>query len=514
MSSGTPYIGSKISLISKAGIRYEGFLYTIDTNESTVTLSEVRSFGTEERHSDHPVAPRDEVYNYIIFRGSDISDLCVSEAPKQQSALAQDPAILQHSTSVPGFHPPAPSSFSRAPPPAPFAPFGNVPYGHQYPPPMGGAGGMIPGAHFPGQGHQASVLHDLGRQTPPTRRSPTMEQGVQASENNSSASQKDDHKSGSKTETSSNRAKGGSNNHQRQQQQRKRTSSREDRPPSRDSQQQREREQQQSSHQRDQRNHQQQDNKEREERQSGERTSQGANRERQGSSSNNHPQNRRGRGGRGRNPRTVAGREVPKEDFDFETANDGLDKTLLEEEFQSKLKIVNGDEKKPQPSNEEEKEEVEGEEAHEEPGEVIDEEDPTFYAPEKSFFDSISCEALDRGSRQRTNWKEERKQNLETFGFLYSRGRGRGRGYRGGGYRGGGYRGNYRGGYNNNRGGGGGYNRDYNNRNGRGNYNRGSRDGGRGGGGWKNTNWRDNRDQGDNRNKNNEDNRRAETTES
>ena len=58
-----------------------------------------------------------------------------------------------------------------------------------------------------------------------------------------------------------------------------------------------------------------------------------------GSSSNNHQQNRRGRGGRGRNPRTVAGREVPKEDFDFETANDGLDKTLLEEEFQSKLKI-------------------------------------------------------------------------------------------------------------------------------------------------------------------------------
>lgn len=55
----------------------------------------MRSFGTEERHSDHPVAPRDEVYNYIIFRGSDISDLCVSEAPKQQSALAQDPAILQ-----------------------------------------------------------------------------------------------------------------------------------------------------------------------------------------------------------------------------------------------------------------------------------------------------------------------------------------------------------------------------------------------------------------------------------
>ncbi len=54
-----------------------------------------------------------------------------------------------------------------------------------------------------------------------------------------------------------------------------------------------------------------------------------------GSTPSHNNQNRRNRGGR----RGPQGREVPKEDFDFQTALDGFDKDALDEEFQNKLKI-------------------------------------------------------------------------------------------------------------------------------------------------------------------------------
>ena len=59
----------------------------------------MKSFGTEERDAPNKVPERNEIYEYIVFRGSDIDDLNVAEAPKNsrptQGQVAQDPAIVQ-----------------------------------------------------------------------------------------------------------------------------------------------------------------------------------------------------------------------------------------------------------------------------------------------------------------------------------------------------------------------------------------------------------------------------------
>uniref|UniRef100_A0A8C8ZC38 Sm domain-containing protein n=1 Tax=Prolemur simus TaxID=1328070 RepID=A0A8C8ZC38_PROSS len=97
LSGGKPYIGSKVSLISTAEIRYEGTLHTVDTKNSTISLAKVQSLGTEDRPTDYPVTPQDEVFEYIIFRRSIIKELTVREPPKPQCYLPQDPAIIQWS---------------------------------------------------------------------------------------------------------------------------------------------------------------------------------------------------------------------------------------------------------------------------------------------------------------------------------------------------------------------------------------------------------------------------------
>ncbi|XP_028265819.1 protein LSM14 homolog B [Parambassis ranga] len=98
MASAKPYIGCKIGLISKAQNRYEGILYTIDKINSTVVLARVKCFGTEGRPTDRPTPPKDDVYEYITFRGSDIKDITLCEPPGSHHGLPPDPAIIQSSS--------------------------------------------------------------------------------------------------------------------------------------------------------------------------------------------------------------------------------------------------------------------------------------------------------------------------------------------------------------------------------------------------------------------------------
>lgn len=52
----------------------------------------MRSFGTEDRETQLPVAPQNQVYEYILFRGSDIKDIRVVNSV---SSIPNDPAIVQ-----------------------------------------------------------------------------------------------------------------------------------------------------------------------------------------------------------------------------------------------------------------------------------------------------------------------------------------------------------------------------------------------------------------------------------
>ncbi|KAE9015970.1 hypothetical protein PF011_g7374 [Phytophthora fragariae] len=104
---GIPYLGSRISLVSKTDIRDEGFLFNIDTRQSTVALQSVRSFGTEGRRPEHEhVLPSPHVLQYATFKAAEIKDLHVCEAAP---APPQEPPQAPPQPPLPAGPPPPPT---------------------------------------------------------------------------------------------------------------------------------------------------------------------------------------------------------------------------------------------------------------------------------------------------------------------------------------------------------------------------------------------------------------------
>ncbi|XP_034251093.1 protein LSM14 homolog B-B isoform X7 [Thrips palmi] len=431
MNSGMPELGSKISLISKADIRYEGRLFTVDPQECTIALASVRSFGTEERETKYPVPAQNQVYDYILFRGSDIKDIRVVNTQP-----LNDPAIVQSELSVP------PSIGGSA----------NFP-GQAFPHPvLGHIGGPGPLGPYPQSmgGPMGDLISGSRSSTPGllSRKSPTMDAGVQCTQ------PKDDKKHPqNRAVQPPNRGDGrSSQNRDRRGDQEQRPQFRNYRDP-----QQQHRDQNNDYHDRNQRNQHQQN--------------------RGGWVNNRGMVRQRGRGRGGQNPnfqrapgqqsgqnqqqpqQAAPGAQREKKtlkfegDYDFEQANTEF------EELRSKLAKAKLDADQAQTKVNGESTSEKKDDSGNETGVEInepEEDDTGFYDKAKSFFDNISCEAVERskGRSQRTDWRIERKLNSETFGVASARrGAYRGRGYYRGGMGGGNYRGGYRGNYRGNRGG-------------------------------------------------------------
>uniref|UniRef100_A0AAR5QJU4 DFDF domain-containing protein n=1 Tax=Dendroctonus ponderosae TaxID=77166 RepID=A0AAR5QJU4_DENPD len=463
MTTGMPELGSKISLISKADIRYEGRLFTVDPQECTIALASVRSFGTEERDTQFPVPAQNQVYDYILFRGSDIKDIRIMNNVAHAQPL-NDPAIMQLSV------PPSLGAQQYQQHPI-LGHMAHPPYGSFLP--MGGlssnagapgmqAAGINRGATAVGSskpiGPPSSILSPppVGEQPPRSNEHSEFMGGV-VSRSTTPASM-GSRKSGSVDQgtQAGNVQKDGSKRQAKPNQQQRGPPQARNRSGERRDSQNRGGDSQEVSNQNY--NQGRAQNRGR-----GQQTNQ-YNRSDQYNNRNNQYNNRggwnnqrgvpRGRGrpkapfrpgmtapGQGGNKRNTLKFDS---EYDFEQANTEFEelrskfaKAKIEEAGSSKAE-VNG-----APAETEKKEDSGNETGAGEPEQEEDQE--VFYDKTKSFFDKISCEAAERakGKLQRTDWRQERKLNSETFGVAATR---RGS-YRGrGGYRGG-FRGGYRGGY-------------------------------------------------------------------
>lgn len=95
------YIGKTISLISVTENRYVGLLENIDSEKGTVTLNEVRCFGTEGRKNWGPeeIYPNSAVYKSVKFNGNEVKDLNILDIKLEDVHPVMPPSVSDLGTS-------------------------------------------------------------------------------------------------------------------------------------------------------------------------------------------------------------------------------------------------------------------------------------------------------------------------------------------------------------------------------------------------------------------------------
>ncbi|KAK2722522.1 protein LSM14 homolog car-1-like [Artemia franciscana] len=426
-AAGEQYIGSKIWLISKAEIRYEGILHSIDPNEARLALAYVQSYGTEDRPAEHVVAPREEIFELILFRASDIKDIRLCEAPKARPPPPErtapiDPAIIQVQSSVPtGFPPSGLHHPGVMPPhirPGPMMVHSYPGYSGPFAPGVGPGQNMMPPLPVPSIGQStitfSGIGTDLGPVGPPPHPDGPSEEDLAAAPG-ASKSQASTPLPPSEPEVGSRKAsesdskgeeaisRGVSNGLRRDDYRR----------PTR------------GYYDGYNRNYYQRDY---EDRRGGYRgRGYGGGRGGYDSRGGYEARNRGGYRDQMRDsPQNVGATPKPSgptklkfdQDFDFERANKDFEKML-----QQLGKTTISDSASSKSSSESVKDNSEVRESTEEKNEVgtaakaVSEQ--ICYNKEKSFFDTISCEAIERnkGGYQKPDWQKEKMLNCETFGI-------------------------------------------------------------------------------------------------
>jgi len=85
------YIGRNLSIVSKAQNRYSGLLTEVDGVNLTLTLTDVRIYGTEDREAEKFIPPSQQLFPGIKF---DASNILFLYEDQDEEAIQADPAIV------------------------------------------------------------------------------------------------------------------------------------------------------------------------------------------------------------------------------------------------------------------------------------------------------------------------------------------------------------------------------------------------------------------------------------